>query len=697
MRKTIYYLITALALTVCGACSNGATENNIPASSSNVEIIDVTPAVTNEVKPTESVTTVTVAPEAVVTATPVVEVTPVPTSTPVPTVAPTATPVPVTQMDVEGLKSEFKEYGTFIGGAGMSVADYEKAMNRKWNSLSADNNDTFSMDIKKEYKYEDLQTIMLSWTNYSGVSVYDIGTSVQGRTLYGIDINKTTVENPKTIVLTGNVHARETAGSVFIIKQLNDLLSDENADKYLSKVRILAVPCVNPDGREGVAFDTDNFTYNEGLLWKANANGVDINRNFPGLSWGQLKSGNNRVYLYSDTPKKMYFPGYSGGSEPETKALMKFLQYAIVDEQADILIDYHQQGRIQYAGKPWQNEEEQARCKELANVVSKFMANDKTYLWQKEDASYGLRGEGSTLTDYACSLACGAKFSEKYGFLVYTDGENEYPLITGKRVGEAANKHFATTTIEIGSGTRYLGYDENTRSLLADEYKTYHFDGLLYTVFDYVLSIEDVEDEQEDLSKHFPGFQVLDQKKYPTGCESVSAVMLLNHMGISIDVDTFIDVFLPRIDAPEIFYEDTGNAQKFVYDYFFVGDPRSELGKACNPPVIVEAINAYRDMLGFNFTAKDLTGTEFDMLFKESLETPVLLWVSGELKGPSRTYDLYGHTVMTNRHCVVLLGADKESGTVTVADPMIGAIRQWDYDKVVEQYNLYGKKAAYIY
>lgn len=688
MRKTIYYLITALALTVCGACSNGATENNIPASSSNVEIIDVTPAVTDEVKPTEGVTVVTVTPEVDVTPepTPVVEVTPVPTSTPVPTVAPTATPIPVTQLDVEGLKSEFKDYGTFIGGAGMSVADYEKAMNRKWNSLYADNNDTFSVDIKKEYKYEDLQTIMLSWTNYNGVSVYDIGTSVQGRTLYGIDIDRTTVENPKTIVLTGNTHARETAGSVFIIKQLNDLLSDENADEYLSKVRILAVPCVNPDGRDGVAFDTDNFTYNDGLLWKANANGVDLNRNFPGLSWGQLKSGNNQIYLYSDTPKKMYFPGYSGGSEPETKALMKFLQYAIVDEQADILIDYHQQGRIQYAGKPWQNEEEQARCKELASVVSKFMANDKTYLWQKEDASYGLRGEGSTLTDYACSLACGAKFSEKYGFLVYTDGENEYPLITGKRVGETANKHFATTTIEIGSGTAYLGYSDATRENHKAEYEKYNFGELLYEIFDYLLRSEDTTEE----------FKVLDQKEFPTGCESVSATMVLNYYGYNITAGEFIDNYLDTIATPEEFYEGGKNEDKLVYDYFFVGDPRKEVGKACNAPVIINALNKYFDDINHHSkTPVNLTGLSFEEVSHYCNDgTPVLLWVSGELKGSTKYTDFGKFRVWKNRHCCVLLNADKATGVVTVADPMIGAIREWDWQAVEEQFIKYGQQAV---
>ena len=39
----------------------------------------------------------------------------------------------------------------------------------------------------------------------------------------------------------------------------------------------------------------------------------------------------------------------------------------------------------------------------------------------------------------------------------------------------------------------------------------------------------------------------LDQSvKYPTGCESVSAVMLLQYLGYEISVDTFIEKYLEK-------------------------------------------------------------------------------------------------------------------------------------------------------
>ena len=89
-------------------------------------------------------------------------------------------------------------------------------------------------------------------------------------------------------------------------------------------------------------------------------------------------------------------------------------------------------GSIVYAGKPWQTQQQQDRCEELGKYISKILANGKTYKFTREVSTYGLRGEGSTLSDYACGLAMGACFSRDYGFLVFSEGVEEYPLIAGK-------------------------------------------------------------------------------------------------------------------------------------------------------------------------------------------------------------------------------------------------------------------------
>lgn len=43
----------------------------------------------------------------------------------------------------------------------------------------------------------------------------------------------------------------------------------------------------------------------------------------------------------------------------------------------------------------------------------------------------------------------------------------------------------------------------------------------------------------------------IDQRQsYPSGCESVSAVMALKHCGVAVSVDEFIDKYLPIGNAP---------------------------------------------------------------------------------------------------------------------------------------------------
>ncbi len=43
----------------------------------------------------------------------------------------------------------------------------------------------------------------------------------------------------------------------------------------------------------------------------------------------------------------------------------------------------------------------------------------------------------------------------------------------------------------------------------------------------------------------------IDQRdKYPTGCESVTAVMALQYAGVDITVEEFIDNYLPQGNAP---------------------------------------------------------------------------------------------------------------------------------------------------
>ena len=371
-------------------------------------------------------------------------------------------------------------------------------MEQEWTDATVYNKKVKNIDINisKSYKYSKIVSYLKILSHRDGVYLFDIGSTTSGRRMYALEVDIPSDKEKQTVVLTGSIHARETAGSIFLLKEITDLLQAETdeAQEVLENIRFAIVVCVNPDGREGVAFDTANYTYSGGALWKATSNGTDLNRNFPGLSWSQIRTGYKKSKYIGKSTDKIYYPGDYGGSCNETKAMMKFLYHYIVHEQASVIIDYHQQGRIAYAGKIWLTDDHRENCRSLAKTMFNMMnrGNRHKYYLQDDSKESGQCGEGSTLTDFALSVALGAKYSPGYGFFVFTDGQEEYPLIAIHRLEDTdkdvlQNANFITQiSFEIGYGTKYLGYTKETRKLLKAEYEDYHFDRVLYTLYDFL-------------------------------------------------------------------------------------------------------------------------------------------------------------------------------------------------------------------
>lgn len=96
--------------------------------------------------------------------------------------------------------------------------------------------------------------------------------------------------------LIGGVHGDEPEGSTLVWDFI------KNSQQVLHKFNscCVAIPNYNPDGLE-----SNN---------RVNANGVDLNRNFPSFDWSMV----------AKAPR--YYPGPHPGSEPETQALVKLLK-----------------------------------------------------------------------------------------------------------------------------------------------------------------------------------------------------------------------------------------------------------------------------------------------------------------------------------------------------------------------------------
>ncbi len=151
---------------------------------------------------------------------------------------------------------------------------------------------------------------------------------------------------------------------------------------------------------------------------------------------------------------------------------------------------------------------------------------------------------------------------------------------------------------------------------------------------------------------------------WPTGCENVSSVMLLQYLGVDIDVPAFVDEYLIR--------QDFETREGIVYGgdphKVFCGDPRSEDGFGCYAGVIVETLNRIFAS-GIEYAAVDETGTPMQELLDRYINEnmPVIFWACIDMKepvqGPSWRLTDTGEefTWISNEHCMLLVGYDEDS------------------------------------
>ncbi|WP_255884222.1 MULTISPECIES: C39 family peptidase [unclassified Ruminococcus] len=161
--------------------------------------------------------------------------------------------------------------------------------------------------------------------------------------------------------------------------------------------------------------------------------------------------------------------------------------------------------------------------------------------------------------------------------------------------------------------------------------------------------------------------------QYPSGCESISATMLLNYYNYDITPETFIDGYL-HMDYLRI--SDDGMYVVGPDPYTaFIGTPYNEDSLGCYPPVIVDALNKVFDETDSKNTAKDTTGMSLEELIDTYIvqDEPVLVWSTMYLWSPVETDswivqgasenspyndgDIYNW--IANEHCLVLTGYDE--------------------------------------
>ena len=157
----------------------------------------------------------------------------------------------------------------------------------------------------------------------------------------------------------------------------------------------------------------------------------------------------------------------------------------------------------------------------------------------------------------------------------------------------------------------------------------------------------------------------------PTGCEAVSATIVLNYYGAGMSKTELVDNYLPYSDSPY-----SG----------FVGSPYEQPnghGHWCAAGPIEVAMNNAIAAHGLGLTVNNISGSSFDtVLSYVKSGHPVVFW---------------GYENMSSGfHTLALIGYDRGANVCYFADPLKSGIQTYDLDATRRSYNGRGKQAIIV-
>jgi hypothetical protein len=178
------------------------------------------------------------------------------------------------------------------------------------------------------------------------VRIDELGRTVRGTPIPVLRARVPGDEPLPRVLISANVHGNEVISSELAMSLLRDLCAAEPshaAQALLGRAEVLVVPAVNLDSRQLAAqalIDGRSFR----RAPRGNANGVDLNRNFP---W--VEGGHDPWHPLAGTSLR-WLPWYRGPealSEPESRALVELCR---ADRPA-LALNVHSVGR--YLLYPW--------------------------------------------------------------------------------------------------------------------------------------------------------------------------------------------------------------------------------------------------------------------------------------------------------------------------------------------------------
>ena len=233
---------------------------------------------------------------------------------------------------------------------------------------------------QKIYTYEKLNQELhsLSRTYPDFIQVKSLGKTKYGRDIWALKLGK----GKPSVLISASHHAREWLTTPLVMKMVdeyaksyyqNQIFKGYQVKEILDKTSIWFIPMVNPDGvtlqQKGLeAFPKQKHAalikLNHGSKnfkrWKANAEGIDLNRQYP-AKWDSI-------------PPKHSFgkPFYKNHKGPfplsviEAKTLVDFTKKI----NPEIAVDYHSSGQIIY----WNSDTKYENIDQAKNIANEFAA-----------------------------------------------------------------------------------------------------------------------------------------------------------------------------------------------------------------------------------------------------------------------------------------------------------------------------------
>ena len=153
-----------------------------------------------------------------------------------------------------------------------------------------------------------LSTMQRLTKQYKKTEMEQVGYTAKGMPLFALRIGN----KENCVALAGVVHAAES-GPEIALTVAEELLKNDAG--LLEKTGLAIMPTVNGDMRE-------KFVRGNPWYLRTNANGVDINRNFP-KDWEEV---NGEYSSSTDDPQSETYRGFAPMCERETQALVQFIE-----------------------------------------------------------------------------------------------------------------------------------------------------------------------------------------------------------------------------------------------------------------------------------------------------------------------------------------------------------------------------------